>query len=99
MTEEAFAETCLRMEAAYTALRQGCPVSGNPALHTSMLQQMQVIRACRHQLIRDVGERRASRFEQLIKAQVLEMELETDESSCQGEAWRMNALPLRYTWR
>lgn len=48
-----------------------------------MTQWMKVIRVCRHQLISGVGARRASLFEQLIKAQVLEMERETDESSCQ----------------
>ena len=85
MTEEAFAETCLRMEAAYTALRQARPVSGNVDSEARIVQPLQVIRACRQQLIREVGERRASFFEQLIKAQVLEEELASDTGTSQHQ--------------
>jgi len=79
MREDAFANTCLRMEAAYTAIRQARPVSRGLASHASVVQQVEVIWVCRHHLISDVGERRVYRFEQLVKAQVLEDELASDD--------------------
>lgn len=101
MSEDAFAETCLRMEAAYAAIRQGRPGSGSTAPHVSIVQQMQVIQECRYQLISDVGERRAYRFEQLIKAQVLEDDVASDDSLTHSDqpldACRCAALPGIYS--
>lgn len=81
MAEDAFVSACLRMEAAYKTIRRRLHTLGSKASHQHVVDSLQVIRAARPHLIAGVGEQRAARFEQLIKAQVLEDELAADDSA------------------
>lgn len=81
MAEDAFVSACLRMEAAYKTIRCRLHTLGSKAPHQHVVESLQIIRAARHRLIAGVGEQRAARFEQLIKAQVLEDELAADDSA------------------